>query len=229
MTARERIDALLDPGSFVETDALARHRAADFGMEKNRPVGDGVITGYGTVDGRPVCIFSQDFTVFGGSLGEVYGEKIVKVMDLALKTGCPIVGINEGGGARIQEGVMGLARYGEIFHRNVMASGVVPQISLILGPCAGGHVYSPALTDFIADGRPDLAHVHHRPGRHQDGHRRGRHMEDLGGARTHNTKTGIAHYMATDEDDAIEFAKALLSYLPSNNLDEPPVYDAGRP
>ncbi|MCW2499027.1 MAG: carboxyl transferase, partial [Frankiales bacterium] len=147
-TARERIEAFLDAGSFTETDGLARHRARDFGIEKNRPTGDGVITGFGTVDGRPVCVFSQDATVFGGALGEVYGEKIVKVMDLALKTGCPVVGINEGSGARIQEGIMGLALYGDIFYRNVMASGVVPQISLILGNCAGGHVYSPALTDF---------------------------------------------------------------------------------
>src|SRR4051794_19572930 len=142
-TARERIDMLLDPGSFTEFDELARHRAHDFGIEANRPYGDGVVTGHGTVDGRPVCVFSQDFTVFGGSLGEVYGEKIVKVMDHALKTGCPIIGINDGGGARIQEGVVALGLFAEIFYRNVMASGVVPQISLIMGPCAGGAVYSP--------------------------------------------------------------------------------------
>lgn len=143
MTARERILALLDEGSFVELDALARHRSVNFGLEKNRPLGDGVVTGYGTLDGRDVCIFSQDVTVFGGSLGEVYGEKIVKVMDLALKTGRPLVGINEGAGARIQEGVVSLGLYGEIFHRNIQASGVIPQISLIMGPAAGGHVYSP--------------------------------------------------------------------------------------
>src|SRR6201986_699995 len=148
LTARERIDLLLDPGSFTEFDELARHRAHDFGIEDTRPYGDGVVTGYGTVDGRPICVFSQDVTVFGGSLGEVHAQKIVKVMDLALKTGCPVVGLNEGSGARIQEGIMGLAGYGEIFYRNVMSSGVIPQISLILGPCAGGHVYSPALTDF---------------------------------------------------------------------------------
>ena len=147
-TARERIDMLLDPGSFTEFDELARHRANDFGIEATRPYGDGVVTGYGTVDGRPVCVFSQDFTVFGGSLGEVYGEKIVKIMDHALKTGCPIIGINDGGGARIQEGVVALGLFAEIFYRNVMASGVVPQISLIMGPCAGGAVYSPAITDF---------------------------------------------------------------------------------
>src|ERR671931_353935 len=148
-TARERIDMLLDPGSFVELDELARHRSVNFGQERNRPYGDGVIPGYGTVDGRPVCVFSQDVTVFGGSLGEVYGEKIVKVLDFALRNGCPVIGINEGGGARIQEGVVSLGLYGEIFYRNVQASGVIPQISLIMGAAAGGHVYSPALTDFV--------------------------------------------------------------------------------
>ncbi|MGA1667383.1 MAG: carboxyl transferase domain-containing protein, partial [Candidatus Nanopelagicales bacterium] len=149
LTAMERIEALLDDGSFQQIDGLARHRSHNFGLEKDRPYGDGVITGYGTIDGRPVCVFAQDFTVFGGSLGEVFGEKIVKVMDLALKTGCPIIGINDSGGARIQEGVVSLGLYGEIFNRNVQASGVIPQISLIMGPCAGGAVYSPAITDFI--------------------------------------------------------------------------------
>jgi len=224
-TARERIEALLDPGSFTETDALARHRARDFGVQKNRPIGDGVITGFGTVDGRPVCIFSQDAMVFGGALGEVYGEKIVKVMDLALKTGVPLVGINEGSGARIQEGIMGLALYGDIFYRNVMASGVVPQISLILGNCAGGHVYSPALTDFnlMVDGAsammitgPDV--IKTVTGEDIS-------IEDLGGARAHNSKSGVAHFMSPDEDDALEVAKALLSFLPSNNLSEAPVFD----
>jgi propionyl-CoA carboxylase beta chain len=148
LTARERIDLLLDSGSFTEFDELALHRATDFGIEATRPYGDGVVTGYGTVDRRPVCVFSQDFTVFGGSLGEVYGEKIVKIMDHALKTGCPVIGINDGGGARIQEGVVALGLFAEIFYRNVMASGVIPQISLIMGPCAGGAVYSPAITDF---------------------------------------------------------------------------------
>src|SRR6201990_2317769 len=146
MTARERIAALLDEGSFIELDELARHRSTNFGMQKNRPFGDGVVTGYGTVDGRPVCVFSQDVTVFGGALGEVYGEKIVKVLDFAMRTGCPVIDINEGGGARIQEGVVSLGLYGEIFYRTVMASGVIPQISLIMGPCAGGAVYSPAIT-----------------------------------------------------------------------------------
>ena len=221
-TARERIDMLLDPGSFTEFDELARHRAHDFGIEATRPYGDGVVTGYGTVDGRPVCVFSQDFMVFGGSLGEVYGEKIVKIMDHALKTGCPIVGINDGGGARIQEGVVALGLFAEIFYRNVMASGVVPQISLIMGPCAGGAVYSPAITDFtlMVEGTshmfitgPDV--IKTVTGEDVS-------FEDLGGAQAHGVKSGVAHYQARDEQDCIDFARELLSYLPSNNLDEPP-------
>jgi propionyl-CoA carboxylase beta chain len=225
MTARERIAALLDEGSFVEFDELARHRSTAFGMEKNRPFGDGVVTGAGTVDGRPVCVFSQDVTVFGGALGQVYGEKIVKVLDFAMKTGCPVVGINEGGGARIQEGVVSLGLYGEIFHRTVRASGVIPQISLIMGAAAGGHVYSPALTDFIVMvdktsqmfiTGPDVV----RTVTGEDVT-----LEELGGARTHNTTSGNAHYLGADEDDAINYVKALLSYLPSNNLDPLPVFD----
>ena len=224
-TARERIEQLFDEGSFVELDELARHRSVAFGLEKNRPYGDGVITGYGTIDGRQICVFSQDFTVFGGSLGEVYGEKITKVMDLAIKTGCPIIGINEGAGARIQEGVVSLGLYGEIFKRNVHASGVIPQISLIMGSCAGGHVYSPAVTDFtiMVDGTsnmfitgPDV--IKTVTGEDVT-------MEELGGARTHNTKSGNAHYMGADEEDALEYTKALLSFLPQNNLDEAPTYD----
>jgi propionyl-CoA carboxylase beta chain len=225
-TARERIDLLLDPGSFVELDELARHRSSAFDMPNQRPYGDGVVTGYGTIDGRQVCVFAQDFTVFGGSLGEVFGEKIVKVMDLAMKIGCPVIGINDSGGARIQEGVVSLGLYGEIFFRNVRASGVIPQVSLIMGPCAGGAVYSPAVTDFtvMVDKTshmfitgPDV--IKTVTGEDVE-------FEDLGGARTHNTKSGNAHYLATDEDDAIEYVKALLSYLPSNNLDEPPVVPA---
>jgi propionyl-CoA carboxylase beta chain len=225
-TARERIAMLFDEGSFVELDELARHRSTAFGQEKRRPYGDGVITGYGTVDGRQVCVFSQDFTIFGGSLGEVYGEKITKVMDLAMKTGCPIIGINEGAGARIQEGVVSLGLYGEIFRRNVHASGVIPQISLIMGSCAGGHVYSPAVTDFtvMVDGTsnmfitgPDV--IKTVTGEDVT-------MEELGGARTHNTKSGNAHYMGSDEEDAIEYVKALVSYLPQNNLDPSPTYDS---
>ncbi|UYM07877.1 acyl-CoA carboxylase subunit beta [Solicola gregarius] len=225
LTARERVEMLLDEGSFVEIDELARHRSTAFGLESRRPYGDGVVTGYGTVDGRQICVFAQDFTVFGGSLGEVYGEKITKVMDLAMKTGCPIVGINEGAGARIQEGVVSLGLYGEIFRRNVHASGVIPQISLIMGACAGGHVYSPAVTDFtvMVDQTsnmfitgPDV--IKTVTGEDVT-------MEELGGARTHNTKSGNAHYMGSDEEDAIEYVKALLSFLPQNNLEEAPAYD----
>ena len=222
LTARERIDLLLDPGSFTEFDELARHRAHDFGIEDNRPYGDGVVTGHGTVDGRPVAVFSQDFTVFGGSLGEVYGEKIVKLMDHALKTGCPVVGFNDGGGARIQEGVVALGLFAEIFYRNVMSSGVVPQISLIMGPCAGGAVYSPAITDFtlMVEGTshmfitgPDV--IKTVTGEDVS-------FEDLGGAQAHGTKSGVAHYQAKDEQDCVDFARELLSYLPSNNLEDPP-------
>jgi len=225
-TARERIDALLDAGSFVELDQLARHRSTNFGQDQDRPYGDGVVTGYGTVDGRPVCVFSQDVTVFGGSLGEVYGEKIAKVMDLALKTGCPIIGINEGGGARIQEGVVSLGGYGEIFIRNVHASGVIPQISLIMGANAGGHVYSPALTDFVVmvDRTSHMFITGPDVIKTVTGEDVG--FEDLGGGRTHNTRSGNAHYLGSDEDDAIGYVKALLSYLPSNNLSEPPRFDA---
>ena len=227
MTARERIERLLDPGSFTELDELARHRATDFGMTGNRPYGDGVVTGFGTIDGRPVCVFSQDFTVFGGSLGEVYGEKIVKVMDHALKVGCPIIGINDGGGARIQEGVVALGLFAEIFRRNVLASGVIPQISLIMGPCAGGAVYSPAITDFtlMVEGishmfitGPDV--IKTVTGEEVS-------FEDLGGAQAHNAKSGVAHFQAKDEDECFDFARDLLSYLPSNNLDEPPAGDGG--
>ncbi len=225
LTARERIDLLLDQGSFVEIDELARHRSTAFGLEKRRPYGDGVVTGYGTVDGRQVCVFAQDFTVFGGSLGEVYGEKICKVMDLAMRTGSPVVGINEGAGARIQEGVVSLGLYGEIFRRNAHASGVIPQISLIMGACAGGHVYSPALTDFtvMVDKTshmfitgPDV--IKTVTGEDVS-------FEDLGGARTHNTTSGNAHYLGSDETDAIDYVKALLGFLPSNNLEEAPAYE----
>ena len=225
-TARERIDLLLDAGSFIELDELARHRSSNFGQEANRPYGDGVVTGYGTIDNRPVCVFSQDASIFGGSLGEVYGEKIVKVMDLAMRTGCPIVGINEGGGARIQEGVASLARYGEIFLRNTHASGVIPQISLIMGSCAGGHVYSPALTDFTVMVDQTSTMFITGPGviKTVTGEEVG--FEELGGGRTHNTRSGNAHYLGTNEEDALSYVKELLSFLPSNNLSEPPVFDA---
>ncbi|WP_407649917.1 acyl-CoA carboxylase subunit beta [Gordonia pseudamarae] len=222
LTARERITHLLDEGSFVELDALARHRSTNFGLGDRRPVGDGVVTGYGTIDGREVCIFSQDSTVLGGSLGEVYGEKIVKVMDLAVKTGRPLIGINDGAGARIQEGVVSLGLYGEIFHRNVRASGVIPQISLIMGAAAGGHVYSPALTDFVVMvdqtsqmfiTGPDV--IKTVTGEEVT-------MEELGGAHTHMSKSGTASYVASDEEDALDYVRELLSYLPSNNRSEPP-------
>ncbi|MFI6320521.1 acyl-CoA carboxylase subunit beta [Nonomuraea sp. NPDC050556] len=224
MTARERVLALLDKDSFVEFDEFARHRSTMFGLSERRPYSDGVITGYGTVDGRQVCVFSQDVTIFGGSLGEVYGEKIVKILDMAVKTGCPIIGINEGGGARIQEGVVALGLYAEIFKRNVHASGVIPQISLIMGAAAGGHVYSPALTDFVVMvdqtshmfiTGPDV--IKTVTGEEVT-------FEELGGAHTHNTKSGVAHYLASDEADALEYVKTLLSYLPSNNLDEAPSF-----
>jgi propionyl-CoA/long-chain acyl-CoA carboxylase carboxyl transferase subunit len=226
LTARERIALLLDEGSFTEFDQLARHRAHEFGIQGNRPYGDGVVTGHGTVDGRPVAVFSQDFTVFGGSLGEVYGEKIVKVMDHAMKAGCPVVGFNDGGGARIQEGVVALGLFAEIFFRNVRASGVIPQVSLIMGPAAGGAVYSPALTDFVVmvEGTshmfitgPDV--IKTVTGEDVT-------FEDLGGAHAHATKSGVAHYQAADEQDAIGYVRDLLSYLPSNNLEEPPVVPA---
>ncbi len=225
-TALERIEALLDEGSFQELDGLVRHRSTNFGLDQNRPYGDGVVTGYGTIDGRAVCVFAQDFTVFGGSLGEVFGEKIVKVMDLAMKIGCPVIGLNDSGGARIQEGVVSLGMYGEIFYRNVQASGVIPQISVIMGPCAGGAVYSPAITDFIVMvdktshmfiTGPDV--IKTVTGEDVE-------FEELGGARTHNSRSGVAHYMANDEQDAMEYIRALLSYLPSNNLEDAPSFDA---
>ena len=223
-TARERIELLLDEGSFVEMDKYARHRSTAFGQDRNRPYGDGVVTGYGTINGRTVAIFAQDFTVFGGSLGEVFGEKICKVMDFAMRVGCPVIGVNDSGGARIQEGVVSLGLYGEIFRRNVHSSGVIPQISLIMGPCAGGAVYSPAVTDFTVM----VDHTSHMFITGPDviktvtGEDVG--FEELGGALTHTSKSGVAHYMGADEEDALDYVKALLSYLPSNNLEDPPVF-----
>ena len=220
-TARERIEMLLDEGSFVEFDALARHRTTAFGMEAKKPLGDGLVSGYGTVDGRLVAVYSQDFTVYGGSLSQVNGEKIVKVQKFALKNGCPVIGINDGGGARIQEGVASLAMFADIFRMNVRASGVVPQISVIMGPCAGGAAYSPALTDYIimVDKTshmfitgPDV--IKTVTGEDVD-------METLGGARQHNSVTGTSTYLAEDEEDAFDFVRELLEFLPSNNLAEP--------
>ncbi|WP_309080366.1 acyl-CoA carboxylase subunit beta [Zhihengliuella sp.] len=221
-TARERVHALLDEGSFVEFDALAVHRTSAFGMDRKRPVGDGVVSGYGTVDGRLVAVYSQDFTVYGGSLSQVNGEKIVKVQEFALRNGCPVVGINDGGGARIQEGVASLAMFADIFRNNVHSSGVVPQISVIMGPCAGGAAYSPALTDYVVMvdksshmfiTGPDV--IKTVTGEEVD-------METLGGARQHNATTGTATYLASDESDAFDFVRELLDYLPSNNLAEAP-------
>ena len=223
-SARERVEMLLDEGSFTELDALVTHRSTAFGLDRRTIAGDGVVTGYGTVDGRQVCVYSQDFTAFGGSLGEAHGEKITKVMDLALRTGVPIIGISDGGGARIQEGVGALTQFAEIFRRNVAASGVIPQISLILGPSAGGAVYSPALTDFIvmAEGTSHMFITGPDVIRAVTGEDVG--FEELGGAATHAQRSGVAHYAGTDEEDAIDYVRALLSYLPSNNLDEPPAW-----
>ena len=226
LTARERIELLLDPGTFVELDRYRVHRSHNFGLEENKPLGDGVITGYGEVRGRKVCVFSQDFTVFGGSLGEVYAQKICKVMDLALGTGCPIIGINDSGGARIQEGVVSLAGYADIFHRNVLASGVIPQISVVMGPCAGGAVYSPAITDFVFMVEetshmfitgPDV--IKSVTGEEVS-------FEDLGGAGTHNTRSGVAHFAAPDEETCLSDVRYLLSFLPENNLETAPYYES---
>ena len=225
-TARERIEQLLDHGSFVELDEFVRHRTHAFGMEKKRPYGDAVVTGTGTIHGRQVAVYSQDFTIFGGSLGEVAGEKIIKVMDLALKTGVPIIGMLDSGGARIQEGVVALGKYGEIFRRNTAASGVIPQISIIMGPAAGGAVYSPALTDFVimVDKTSQMFVTGPDVIKTVTGEDVG--MEELGGAFTHNSRSGVAHWLAADEDDALDYARTLLSFLPDNNLAEHPVYES---
>ncbi len=222
LTARERIDLLLDDGSFVEMDRLAIHRATGFGLEEKRPPGDGVVTGYGTIDGRQVCVFAQDFTVFGGSLGEVFAAKIVKVMDMALKMGVPMIGLNDSGGARIQEGVVSLGGYGEIFYRNVQASGVIPQISAIMGPCAGGAVYSPVMTDFIFMVKETSHMFITGPEVIKTVTGEDVSMEELGGAMSHNTKSGVAHFASDDEEACIADIQYLLSFLPQNNLEEAP-------
>ena len=222
LTARERLEVLLDPGSFVELDAFVTHRATEFGLDRERPLGDGVVTGWGEIDGRKVYAFAQDFTVLGGSVGEAHGRKICKVLDLALENGAPIIGLNDSGGARIQEGVDALNAYGEIFYRNTLASGVIPQISVIMGPCAGGAVYSPAITDFIVmvEGTarmfitgPDVI----RAVTHEEVT-----PEELGGARVHLTTSGVAHFVAPDDRAALALVRRLLSYLPSNNAEDPP-------
>src|SRR6187431_3369592 len=222
LTARERIERLLDPGSFQELDTFVRHRTTDFNMQESRPWGDAVVTGHGTIEGRRVCVFSQDFTVFGGSLGEVMADKMCKVMDLAAKIGCPVIGINDSGGARIQEGVVSLGAYGDVFVRNVQCSGVIPQISLIMGPCAGGAVYSPAMTDFIFMVKetshmfitgPDV--IKTVTGEEVD-------FESLGGAMAHNSKSGVAHLASENEEQCLEDVRYLLGFLPQNNLETAP-------
>ncbi len=223
MTARERIDALLDTDSFVELDAMVKHRSNNFGLDKKRPDGDGVITGHGTINGRTVYLFAQDFTVFGGALGEAHAQKICKVMDLAAKTGCPMIGLNDSGGARIQEGVVSLGGYAEIFYRNVSSSGVIPQFSLILGPCAGGAVYSPAMTDFTLMVK-DTSHMFItgpdviKTVTHEDVT-----FEELGGAVTHNSVSGVAHLACESEEDMFESFRELLSYIPQNNMEGLPI------
>ena len=229
LLARERLEKLLDTGSFVELDRYVRHRESNFGMLERRPYGDAVVTGYGTVFGRKVFVFSQDFTVFGGSLSEVFAEKVCKVMDLARSYGCPVIGINDSGGARIQEGVVSLAGYAEIFWRNVQCSGVIPQISLVMGPCAGGAVYSPVITDFVlmVEGTsymfitgPDV--VKTVTGEEVT-------FEELGGAATHASKSGVAHLTSPDEESTLEDARYLLSFLPQNNLEPPPYSEPSDP
>ena len=223
LTARERLDLLLDPGSFVELDAFVTHRSREFGLDRQHFLGDGVVTGHGTIDGRLVFVFSQDFTVFGGSLSEAYAEKICKVMDLAMKVGAPVIGLNDSGGARIQEGVASLGGYAEIFLRNVLASGVIPQISVIMGPCAGGAVYSPAMTDFtvMVEGTsymfvtgPNVV----KAVTHEDVD-----SERLGGALTHTTRSGVAHLAAGDEAESLDLVRRILGHLPQNNLEHAPL------
>ena len=225
MTARERVTALLDSDSFVELDALVKHRNSNFGLDKKRPDGDGVITGHGTINGRTVYVFAQDFTVFGGALGEAHAQKICKVMDMATKTGCPIIGLNDSGGARIQEGVVSLGGYAEIFYRNVSSSGVIPQFSLILGPCAGGAVYSPAMTDFTLMVKnpshmfitgPDVI----KTVTHEDVT-----FEDLGGAMTHNSVSGVAHLACESEEDVFDSLRELMGYIPQNNAESAPIIE----
>jgi len=224
LTARERLGILMDAGSFVETDPFAVHRSHDFGMEKRRPAGDGVITGFGTIDGRKVFVASQDFTVFGGSMGEVHAQKVCKVMDLALQTGAPFIQINDSGGARIQEGAASLAGYGYIFERNVRASGVIPQISVIMGPCAGGAVYSPAITDFTFMVKETSHMFITGPDVIKTVTGEDVTMEALGGAMTHATESGVASFVGEDDEDVLQRVRYLLSFLPSNNLEDPPGY-----
>ncbi|MDD2196003.1 MAG: acyl-CoA carboxylase subunit beta [Bacteroidales bacterium] len=222
-TARERIDMLLDEGSFEEFDMFVSHRCSDFGLEKESYLSDGVVTGYGTIDGRIVYVFSQDFTVFGGSLSEMFAEKICKIMDMAMKVGAPVIGINDSGGARIQEGVKSLGGYADIFLRNILASGVIPQISAIFGPCAGGAVYSPALTDFILMNRSTSYMFVTGPKVVKTVTGETVTAEELGGADIHGSKSGVAHFVSESEEEGILIIRKLLSYLPQNNLEDPPI------
>jgi len=225
LTARERIDLLLDEGSFQEIDMLVKHQYSDFGLDKQRYYGDGVVTGHGLINGRQIFVFSQDFTVLGGSLSEAYGKKICKIMDMAMKVGAPVIGLNDSGGARIQEGVVSLGAYADIFLRNTLASGVVPQISAIMGPCAGGAVYSPAITDFIlmvkktsfmfVTGPEVVKTVTHEEVT----------FEELGGAETHATKSGVSHFVSENEVECLQTIRKLLSYMPQNNMEDPPRFE----
>ncbi|HJM17768.1 MAG TPA: acyl-CoA carboxylase subunit beta, partial [Candidatus Poseidoniia archaeon] len=225
MTARERITTLLDSESFIELDALVKHRSSNFGLENKKPEGDGVVTGHGTINGRTVYVFAQDFTVFGGALGEAHAQKICKVMDMAAKTGCPIIGLNDSGGARIQEGVVSLGGYAEIFYRNVSSSGVIPQFSLILGPCAGGAVYSPAMTDFTLMVK-DTSHMFITgPDVIKTVTHENVTFEDLGGAMTHNSLSGVAHLAADSEEDVFDSLRELIGFIPQNNAEGPPIVD----
>ena len=229
MTARERIEQLLDQDSFVEVDGLVEHRCRDFDMDRNVIPGDGVVCGHGTIDGRTVYCFAQDFTVYGGSLGEMHGLKICKILDMALKTGAPVIGLNDSGGARIQEGVASLGSYAEIFFRNVRASGVIPQISVIMGPCAGGAVYSPAITDFVVM-VDQTAHMFITgPEVIKTVTNEEVSFEDLGGASTHATRSGVTHFTADNDDDALELVRDLVAMLPQNNLEKPPIKSTSDP
>ncbi len=223
MTARERIEKLLDPNSFQEIDKFVVHRTDSFGLDKQKYMGDGVVTGYGTINGRNVCVFAQDFTVFGGALGEMHARKILKVMDLAMKTGSPIIGLNDSAGARIQEGVSSLAGYGDIFRANVKASGVIPQISVIMGPCAGGAVYSPALTDFVIMVKDTSYMFITGPNVVKSVTGEDISFEDLGGASTHGHKSGVSHFTTGSEDEALAMVMKLLEYIPDNNMEDPPM------
>ncbi|PWE00100.1 acyl-CoA carboxylase subunit beta [Marinilabilia rubra] len=228
-TARERIEMLLDDGSFEEFDMFVTHRCTNFGMEKKKIMGDGVVTGHGTIDGRVVYVFAQDFTVFGGSLSETFAQKICKVMDMAMKVGAPVIGINDSGGARIQEGVTSLAGYAEIFERNILASGVIPQISAIFGPCAGGAVYSPALTDFVMMTEQSSYMFVTGPKVVKTVTGEDISVEDLGGAHVHSSKSGVSHFELENEEEGIMLTRKLLSYLPQNNLEEAPLVDCTDP